>query len=113
MVTTILIVSLLAAILTENITEVFVKDEISQSFRVWFFKDRRHLKRMFSFFGNLITCGRCFSGWVSLLITIYFFYIRLPFSIMSTLILWQFVWFLSNILHHIRDRINPNHHNGE
>ena len=110
---TILTTIILYSIATENLSEFFVKDEVTLGLRVFLFKKRKRLSRVFNFIGDIFTCGRCMSGWVSLIISAYFYLYRLEYNLLAFIVSWQAVWYLSNIFHHLRDRINCNYHKEE
>ncbi len=97
---------IILSIVSENITEFFVKDELTEKLRVFVFKHGG------SFLQSLISCGRCFSGWVSFLLSILFvilFKLYLIYSFIGAVVIlgvvWQIVWFGSNIIHGLRHKI--------
>jgi hypothetical protein len=97
---------LLATILTEAITEIVTKSEISNIFKSRLFSLGKKNK-FFNFLHNLFDCGYCFSVWAGWLVAILFFR-DLNF------IHWSLDWFfiglllhrLSNLFHNIMDRVH-------
>ena len=62
----------LGTILTEAITQIITKSEITKPIRSWFF-DRRKTP-LFGFIHELLDCGYCFSVWVGLFVALLLFY---------------------------------------
>jgi multidrug transporter EmrE-like cation transporter len=102
----IIIVLLIAAILTEAITEIVTKSEIFEPFRAKIFKLGQSNK-FFTWLHSLLDCGYCFSVWSGVLVAILFFR-------GTHLLHWSIDWFfvaivlhrLSNLFHNIMDRIH-------
>lgn len=101
---------IIAIICVESITEIIVKSNIFAPIRE-FIGNRIEKSLFFLWLDMLINCGHCMSVWVS-----WFIYFILLFD--SVVIVNVYIdWFLiglviqrlSNYLHFIVDRIDPNH----
>lgn len=89
--------------LTEILTQVIIKGEIFLSIRTFF------IEKNIIFLNKLLTCGYCFSFWVSFGISFIFYYTdNLPIILSNNVINFLSVWLLSqrgsNILHGCIDK---------
>jgi len=106
------IIALLLGFFVESVTEFIVKDEILDNIRIKVASVlKRFSPRVSELFIDLISCGRCTSGQVSLVsICVYFcIYSTLELSLKSMvifLLMWFTIWRLSGIYHLIIDRID-------
>ncbi len=97
-----LLIFFLVVIVVEAITEVCIKGEI-------FFNVRAFIIEKNDFFGKLVTCGYCFSFWISLLVCcLLYFFDALIVIIYNEFINFIFNWVIlqrcSNILHGAIDK---------
>jgi len=88
-----IITILILAIVAEAITEIVTTSAI-------FFPLRSKVTKLSSFFGTLITCGYCFSVWISVILAF-----ASPINIMNCVVSYALSIFLihrlSNIIHDI------------
>ena len=93
---------ILLIIATEATTNIITKSTIFEPLRGWIFKKRE--KKLFGFVNNLLDCPYCTSVWVAMLL--FCLHGLIPFfSIILTVLA---IHILSNIVHHIIDRLDPN-----
>lgn len=89
----------LLALLTESITEILVKSTIFRPIRDKLFSINNR------WITELITCGYCFSFWVSLLVTTVFHLMNpIEFKILNFTVIVIITHRLSNIIHGSIDR---------
>jgi len=93
---------ILLIIATEATTNIITKSTFFEPLREWIFKRRK--KKVFGFVNNLIDCPYCTSVWVAMLL--FCLYGLIPYFVIILSILS--IHRLSNILHHMIDRIDPN-----
>jgi hypothetical protein len=124
-VSTILFNCILLGLFVESITELLTKDEILDSFRELVI--RFSPGRVEDFVASILTCGRCASGWVSLVLLLLFivskyilgafFSTQEPVSNTDGLInnlsiafelflCWFLTWRSANIWHFLIDRLD-------
>lgn len=93
---------ILLIIATEATTNIITKSPIFEPLRGWIFKKRE--KKLFGFVNNLLDCPYCTSVWVAMLL--FCLHGLIPFfSIILTVLA---IHRLSNIVHHVIDRLDPN-----
>ena len=97
---------ILAAILTEAITEVVVKSELFLPLREKIFNLGKN-SRFFSWLHKLLDCGYCFSVWSGTFVAILFFrdLNLLPYNL-DCFFIGVVLHRLSNLFHNSVDRLN-------
>ena len=123
-----LLACIVLGLATECLSELLVKDEVLDKFRLRLVEMSSRIKvfrwkpNISEFLASLLTCGRCMSGWVAMLFAfalvttqtifwqptpllkinlICYFYIS-----MAYLITWLVTWRLANVWHFIIDRLD-------
>ena len=95
-------------ILIEAITNILNKSELFEPVRRIFFESKN---RIIKFISNIIECPYCTSVWVSLFCTAMLYLYKtdtLP-QILALFFIGLVLHRISNILHHVIDRIDSNH----
>ncbi len=97
-----------AIILSEAITNILGKSDLFEPLRKIFFESKN---RILKFISSVIECSYCTSVWVGLFCTVmlYLYIINLLPQILALFFMGLILHRLSNILHHIIDRIDSNH----
>jgi len=95
-------------ILIESITNILTKSDIFLPLRKYLFKSNN---KIFIFIHNILDCPYCTSVWVSIfcIIMLYLFNLNFLPQILTLFFVGLILHRLSNILHHIIDRIDPMH----
>jgi len=95
---------ILAAILTESITQVITKSLLFLPVREWFFN--RRVNKVFNFLHDLLDCGYCTSVWIGMSSSLLLLNdIKLVFWAIDWFLWGMIVHRLSNVFHFIVDRL--------
>jgi len=99
-------------LLIESITNILVKSELFLPVRKVLFESRY---KIFKFLGRILDCPYCTSVWVSLFCVAmgYLYFINFLPQIMAFFFVGLILHRLSNILHHVIDRIDSHFKGGQ
>ena len=93
---------IISVILTEAITEVLVKDQITMFIREWLFNHKTN--KVFKFLHDLLDCGRCCSFGVGICMSVIFIDTILINEYVSWLLFGLIIHRMSNLWHFVIDR---------
>ena len=94
---------IISIILTEAVTEVLVKAEITKPIRAWLFKHKK--TKVFNFLHELLDCGYCTSVWIGSAASILFIDTILINECISWFIFGLIIHRMSNLWHFVIDRV--------
>jgi hypothetical protein len=109
---TLILLFLLTALLVEAITGILVKSDLFIPVRKYLFESKN---RVLKFVSEILDCPYCTSVWVSLFCVcmLYIFIIGILPRILALFFLGIILHRISNIVHHVIDRLDPNHGSGQ